>query len=323
MTSSDNLDLAQRVERLERAVFAKHNNPCGRPRSPANEPRSRLASHDEEQQRTSQWLEGLLTYKDTSRARPEASPASGADDTSTALRDFPTYKDAAAVLDNYTQTIDATYRTLHRPTAWHLLRALYDDLAANRLPSPTQLSFFLCIFAGSAYVSKSRFEFESPYLRGRSQIALAEHWARQAVSLVTEPLVPPSVEALQTIMSLAHLCAQIEGLTGSFGTLGMLGIRMAQAMNIHRLDSRPSRDERRKSGADMVALETKRRIWWHMVASDWYRLPFSLFLSSSSNSPAGFCHLSAATPREHTCFILDKWRPFIQAMSKTSIYPPA
>jgi hypothetical protein len=146
---------------------------------------------------------------------------------------------------------------------------MYADLGENRPPSPTHLSFFLCIFAGSAYVSKEKFQFESRSLQGYSQIALAELWARRAVSLVTEPPVPPSVEALQTIVSLAHLCTQIEGVSGSFGTLGMLAIQMARAMNIHRLDSRPSREERRKNGADMVAVETKRRIWWHMVASDW------------------------------------------------------
>lgn len=89
------------------------------------------------------------------------------------------------------------------------------------------------------------------------------------MSLVTQPPIPPSVQALQTIVSLAHLGAQIDGPSGSFATLGLLGLRMAQAMNIHRLDSGPSRDERRKNGADMVALETKKRIWWHMVASDW------------------------------------------------------
>jgi hypothetical protein len=185
------------------------------------------------------------------------------------LQDFPTYRDAATLLQHYTQTVDATYRILHHPTAWHLLRTLYADLGTNRAPSPTQLSFFLCIFAGSAYVSKEKFSFETPSLQGRSQIALAELWARRAVSLVTEPPVPPSVEALQTIMSLAHLCTQIEGVSGSFGTLSMFGLRMARTMNIHRLDSRPSREERRKNGADMVVLEIKRRIWWHMVASDW------------------------------------------------------
>ncbi|KAG9783468.1 hypothetical protein KCU88_g3020, partial [Aureobasidium melanogenum] len=184
--------------------------------------------------------------------------------------EFPSYNDAMALLYHYIQTVDATYRMLHHPTAWHLLRVLYDDLEANRLPSATQVSFFLCIFAGSAYVSRKKLNFESPSLQGHSQVTLAELWVRRAVSLLTEPPAPPSVEALQTGVGLMHLCTQIEGLRGSFGALAMLSLQMARAMNIHRLDTQPNREHRRKNGADMVELETKRRIWWHMVASDWY-----------------------------------------------------
>lgn len=185
------------------------------------------------------------------------------------MRDFPTYNDASELLNQYIKTVDATYRILHNPTAWNLLRELYMDLGADRTPSATRLSFFLCIFAGSAYVSKTKFQFKTFSLQGHSQIALAELWARQAVSLVTEPPVPPSVEALQTVVSLAHLCTQIEGVSGNMGLLVASGTRMAKAMKIHRLDSQPLRDERCKNGADMVDIEIKRRIWWHMVASDW------------------------------------------------------
>ncbi|OAA58894.1 hypothetical protein LEL_10861 [Akanthomyces lecanii RCEF 1005] len=185
------------------------------------------------------------------------------------IRDFPVFDDATALLDHYTQSVDATYRILHRPTAWNMLDALYHDLNAGRTPSATQLAFFLCIFAGSVYVSKHDFQFESPSLHGHSQQALAEIWAQQAVQLLTDPPAPPSVPALQTIVSLAHLCTQMEGLRKNFNVLSAYGIQMARFMKLHRLDSRPSREERRKNGADMVDVEVKRRIWWHMAASDW------------------------------------------------------
>ncbi|EHY55747.1 hypothetical protein HRR83_009184 [Exophiala dermatitidis] len=267
-TNGNNVDLARRVERLERAVFTTHtlNSSYGKATSRPKTPRSRLASHDEEQLKTSRWLEGLLTA-DTSGGSPALSPVRS--EVSTILQEFPSYNDAMALLYHYIQTVDATYRMLHHPTAWHLLRVLYDDLEANRLPSATQVSFFLCIFAGSAYVSRKKLNFESPSLQGHSQVTLAELWVRRAVSLLTEPPAPPSVEALQTSVGLMHLCTQIEGLRGSFGALAMLSLQMARAMNIHRLDTQPNREHRRKNGADMVELETKRRIWWHMVASDW------------------------------------------------------
>jgi hypothetical protein len=197
------------------------------------------------------------------------------------VRDFPIYKDAEMLLSYYIKTVDATYRTLHVPTTWNLLKELYANLGANRRPSATQLAFFVCIFSASAYFAKIQFQFDSYALQNCSQIALAELWARQAVRLLTEPLVPPSVEALQTMMSLAHLCTQIEGVRGSFALLGASGIQMAKDMKIHRLDSRPCREERRKNGADMVDIEIKRRIWWHMVSSDWQVFASNCFPSST------------------------------------------
>ncbi|KAL2810737.1 hypothetical protein BJX63DRAFT_422835 [Aspergillus granulosus] len=121
----------------------------------------------------------------------------------------------------------------------------------------------------SAYVSKNDFQFETTALRSYPQKSLAERWVKQAVVLLTDPPVPSSVRALQTLMNLAHLCVQIEGLIGNFGILSVTALRMARSMNIHRLDSAPYRGQRRENGADMAELEVKRRIWWHMVASDW------------------------------------------------------
>jgi hypothetical protein len=185
------------------------------------------------------------------------------------LREFPTCEDAEMLLDYFTKTIDASYRMLHIPTTWQSLRDFYTDLKHGLLPSATQVSFFLGVFAGSVYASKNGFQFATVALQGYSQKVLAERWMKQAVILLTNPPVPPSVQALQTCMNLAHLCTQIEGFSGSFGILSVTGLQMARSMKIHWLDSVLYREQRRKHGADLVELEVKRRIWWHMVASDW------------------------------------------------------
>jgi len=166
------------------------------------------------------------------------------------------------------------YRNLHIPTTWRLLKEMYDDLESNRLPSATQLAFFLGIFAGSAYVSKRNFQLECFASCQRSPLALGELWHQQAVFLLTKPPVPPSTQALIATMTLAHLCTQIEGFSGSFGILAMSGLQIARTMRVHRLDSRYFREERRKNGADMVDVELKRRVWWHIVASDWFVFSF-------------------------------------------------
>ena len=173
------------------------------------------------------------------------------------------------LLNLFTKTIDATYHLLHIPTVWQWHEELYADLNANRIPSATQLAFFLATFAGAAYVSKSDLQFEKPGLAGKSQMTLSESWLKQSVFLLTKPPVPPSIQALQTAAHLSHLCSQIEGFTGSFGSISMFCVHMVKAMKIHRLDTARCREERNRNGADMVDIEAKRRIWWHLVASDW------------------------------------------------------
>ncbi|GES64217.1 Zn(II)2Cys6 transcription factor [Aspergillus terreus] len=242
------VELVERIQRLERAVFpageagvAHEDAPTGQI-DPAKTSNSRLSNQDEEQQRTSQWLEGLLTTNVSAKA------ATTSFELATILSDFPIYNDAEVLLDYFTKTIDASYRTLHIPTTWQSLREFYNDLSNNCPPSATDIAFFLSVFAGSVYVSKNGFQFETGSLGSYPQQVLAERW---------------------TCVTLAHLCTQIEGLSGSFGLLSATGLRMARSMKIHRLDSAPYREQRRQDGANMVELEVKRRIWWHMVASDW------------------------------------------------------
>lgn len=203
------------------------------------------------------------------------------------------------------------YRNLHVPTTWQLLKELFDDLEANRLPSTTQLAFFLSIFAGSAYSSKKNIKLECSTSGRRSPLALAESWHRQAVLLLTKPPVPPSTQALIAMMTLAHLCTQIEGFSGSFGILAMSGLQMARTMRIHRLDSHYFREERRKNGADMVDVELKRRVWWHIVASDWLVLSFRITLCVLTIK--GFSQMWEAHTRAHTCSTQGRSRPSTQA----------
>ncbi|KAF4622656.1 hypothetical protein G7Y89_g14371 [Cudoniella acicularis] len=213
---------------------------------------------------------GLRNGSKTPSARTQMT-ASSTLGLSVILREFPSYSDAKVLLDIFTRTINAMYHILHIPTTSLWLEGLFAEISANLLPSATQLAFFLGIFAGAVYASKNDLHFETAGLCGVPQMTLAESWLKQAVFLLTNPLVPASTQALQTFANLAHLCTQIEGFSGSLGILTISGARMAKSMKIHRLDTFHYREERKKDGADMIDIEVKRRIWWHIVSSDWLR----------------------------------------------------
>ncbi|PYI02608.1 hypothetical protein BO78DRAFT_432729 [Aspergillus sclerotiicarbonarius CBS 121057] len=54
-------------------------------------------------------------------------------------------------------------------------------------------------------------------------------------------------------------------------------------MRIHCLDSPKAREKRRINGCDGVEIEVQRRIWWHMVSSDWYEFG-SFFLGQMTHN---------------------------------------
>lgn len=217
---------------------------------------------DEEPQRASEWFEALLVAPSTSSRPGRAVPTFS-------IEEFPTYEDGKMLLEMFLSTIDATYRILHVPTTRIWLEELYDNVQSHSSPPRTQLAFFLGIYAGAAYVSKRKLVFQAASLNGRTQISLAETWLESAASLLTDPPVPPSIQALQALTHLTHLCTQVEGFNGTFGTVSMLCLHMARSMKIQRLDTSRARSERMKIGADMVEVEIKRRVWWHLVSSDW------------------------------------------------------
>jgi hypothetical protein len=96
---------------------------------------------DEEQQRTSEWFEGLLF------ARVLAIP--GASGFTATFRDLPTYEDAELLVDIFIKNINSVYHIFHVPTMKQHIKELYEYIHANNIPSPTQLAFAVSIFAGA------------------------------------------------------------------------------------------------------------------------------------------------------------------------------
>lgn len=70
-----------------------------------------------------------------------------------------------------------------------------------------------------------------------------------------------------------------------FGALRSITITIGHALSIHRVDTAEERENRKKNGCDLVLLETKRRLWWHIASSDW-------LLTYMSGSQAGTYVLS-------------------------------
>lgn len=157
----------------------------------------------------------------------------------------------------------------------------YQSMLEGDEPSIINLLLLFSIFTGAALAGTPQLLEKLNSTKAEAKAA-ATAYTRLAMSILdnTHQPVAPSTTALAAISNLAHVLGNSSGLSFIVQMLRIRCLFMARAMEIHRLDTAKSREERRLKGCNMIEIEVQRRIWWNMVASDWYIL--SAFLSSSS-----------------------------------------
>ncbi|KAK8162237.1 putative Zn(II)2Cys6 transcription factor [Phyllosticta citrichinensis] len=302
-------EILQRLQKLEQAVFKKgdpQTNAPGLLSSPEKNasgllslsmalvrhgtisvtqeetPNAEPTGNDD----TSRWLEGIATTPNsvlslTTHATAERndsplnllSSLAGRNQKPTSGRlcdQLPARKHALELLDHFAMVVDCKYRLLHVPSTRTLVEETYQGLIEGTEPPRTTLLLLFSIFASSAY-------FWTKNLSDKLQVSLATArnafnvFSKIAVSLVDQDgqTVKPSMMALQAISILTHLFNNSDGFSTTFHLLRSMGCLMAQSLRIHHLDTPQSQHERKVNGSNMVEVEVKRRIWWHIVSSDW------------------------------------------------------
>ncbi|KAB8269319.1 hypothetical protein BDV30DRAFT_229926 [Aspergillus minisclerotigenes] len=95
-------------------------------------------------------------------------------------------------------------------------------------------------------------------------------YTRLAISIVDHPQpMEPSTTALAAMATLSHMAGNSDNYPYQLPLIRFRCFSMARAMQIHRLDTLKSREQRELKGYNPIELEVQRRVWWNMLASDW------------------------------------------------------
>lgn len=167
-----------------------------------------------------------------------------------------------------------TFGVLHIPSTKALLEKTYDSLLEVEEPSAANLMLLFSIFAGAALVWTPRLLERLQSTREEAKAAF-KAYARLALDILEHPrlFIQASTTALVAIGTMAHLLMNTDGFPLKVHVLRHRCLLMAREMQVHRVDTAKSREERRLKGCNMIDIEVQRRVWWNMVASDWYVSP--------------------------------------------------
>lgn len=174
------------------------------------------------------------------------------------------------LFNHLSTTSHLTFGVFHVPSTRNMLLQTYRKLLEAENPDIATYFLLFCIFSGATLIATPELLRKMGLDAGEAHAAF-EKYALLALSIVENTAQPlqASTKALEGIVSLMHLFTNADGFTEKVHMLRTRALLMARTLQIHRLDTVRNREQRQMQGFNPVEIEVKRRIWWHMVSSDW------------------------------------------------------
>jgi hypothetical protein len=173
---------------------------------------------------------------------------------------------ANALLQDYCDHVYPLLPVIHGPTTRTLVAELYTQLSCGEQIRPQVAALVLCISAIGAYFWQPGAENHSRFASAESAAKASAAWRQLAFDILRNSRGSNCVtlEEVQAWTLLTFISYSVDGCSYRFRFLHNCTLTNARELLLHLVDSpRAERDE------GSVSRELKRRLWWHIAATDW------------------------------------------------------
>ncbi|KAK5957800.1 hypothetical protein OHC33_000989 [Knufia fluminis] len=186
---------------------------------------------------------------------------------------LPSYNDARALFDKYAKYVCHFHHIVHLPTLRKTLEGFYLSLSRGQTVDTDHGALLLSVFATVLSYSKWSEPNSVPIEVSADRDNVYLIWFRSALDLLdhSRRVLTPSLEIVQACIVILFLDYNLEGFSSRARAILSQALHTAKDLSMHRIDC-PNATRRRTTSSSidsMIELEMKRRIWWHLVATDW------------------------------------------------------
>ncbi|KAJ8127362.1 hypothetical protein O1611_g6274 [Lasiodiplodia mahajangana] len=184
---------------------------------------------------------------------------------------LPTYKTAVKLFDCFDATVDHMCRILHLPTVKSLMKTSYIRVNRNESIPSGQAALLLSLFALSAFFYQHKGDSESVDIENATT-RLSKYWSRGALDVLEYSARNTSgtLEDIQALILMTYVTYHLDGFSARYRNLLAMAVSMARDLGLHRLDANDGTSASKSSSLrDLIDYEVKRRVYWHLIASDW------------------------------------------------------
>ncbi|KAK2037390.1 hypothetical protein LZ31DRAFT_509820 [Colletotrichum somersetense] len=178
-----------------------------------------------------------------------------------------THEEALLLLQDFVENPFHLLAIIHAPAARLIINNFYQGLASSEEPNPAHAALILSIAASSAFFYHENSQSRNSFASTEEATQTALSWLKSALNILEKPRTSQSncLEEVQARSVLSYLVYNMEGCSALFRFMHGCSLVTAREIGLHLIDS-PSSPAQQD---DVITREIKRRLWWHIAATDW------------------------------------------------------
>jgi hypothetical protein len=181
---------------------------------------------------------------------------------------LPEYEEMKALLNRYVGDVSYIQHVIHVPSLPGVIESVYSQLKSKQSPKPGPTVLVLSIIAMVTYMWNS----QRNDILSLSSIEVENHWtfwvkASQDALGAAHESACVSLETVQAMILISWIVCNSKGLSIQYRTLMSTALVVSRELGLHRCDH-PDQSGRKET----IEIEIGRRVWWYLVATDWYVL---------------------------------------------------
>ena len=186
---------------------------------------------------------------------------------------FPVYRIATLLFESYESNVDHLCHILHKPSLRSLIKTSYQRISQRESVLPGQAALLLSIFAVAAYFYQPFHDSEVATTK-QDAIHLSKILSRGALDVLdySRRNTSGTLEDVQASIIMSFVTYHLDGFSARGRLLTTAAASIARELRLHRLDAdnESSAAGNETSIRFLIDREVKRRVFWHIVSTDWY-----------------------------------------------------
>jgi hypothetical protein len=183
---------------------------------------------------------------------------------------LPQHHEAKKIVSTYMSNLSYIHHIVHHPSMPSFVDEVYHAIEQQGSVKPGPLFLLLSMIATTTYTwtAQDGVGFEDSLFASEVEAsAQTDMWIRAAYDVFNagQNGPPAALETVQGACILGLLICNLEGVSLRYRHLVSTGLWLCRQLGLHRLDCGPNTEDK-----NTIRAEVGRRVWWFLVATDWY-----------------------------------------------------